>query len=111
MGTLSEPVPVTGLAENFSPIPLMAPPPLGSDMAGGDERVSAAPPWALFPPAPAGHCVPGGKRPAMVSGRFAPFTEARPSVPFSVPAAVHDAHPKSAERYDYRYLRREHTLM
>src|SRR5215210_3154325 len=32
MGTLSEPKPVTGLAENFSPMPLRAPPPLGSEM-------------------------------------------------------------------------------
>ena len=29
MGMLSEPVPVTALAENFSPMPRMAPPPLG----------------------------------------------------------------------------------
>ena len=29
-----EPVPVTGLAANFSPMPLMAPPPLGKLMAG-----------------------------------------------------------------------------
>src|SRR5881397_3600054 len=34
MGTVMEPVPVTGLAENFSPIPRIAPPPLGSEMAG-----------------------------------------------------------------------------
>jgi hypothetical protein len=33
MGTLSEPVPVTRLVANFSPIPRMAPPPLGRDMA------------------------------------------------------------------------------
>ena len=37
MGTLKEPVPVTGLAENFSPIPLIAPPPFGSDIEGGVE--------------------------------------------------------------------------
>src|SRR5215211_6345657 len=48
MGTLIEPVPVTGLAENFSPIPRMAPPPLGSDMEGGDNWVLPTVP----PPAP-----------------------------------------------------------
>jgi hypothetical protein len=35
MGTVIDPVPVTGLAANFSPIPLIAPPPLGRDIAGG----------------------------------------------------------------------------
>ena len=34
MGAGIEPVPVTGLAANFSPIPRMAPPPLGRLMAG-----------------------------------------------------------------------------
>lgn len=34
-GTAIEAVPVTGLAVNFSPIPRMAPPPLGRAMAGG----------------------------------------------------------------------------
>jgi hypothetical protein len=29
-----EPVPVTGLAPNFSPIPRIAPPPFGVDIAG-----------------------------------------------------------------------------
>jgi len=29
-----EPVPVTGFAANFSPIPRMAPPPLGKEMVG-----------------------------------------------------------------------------
>ena len=33
-GTASEPVPVTGLAANFSPIPRIAPPPLGSERVG-----------------------------------------------------------------------------
>jgi hypothetical protein len=37
MGTVIEPVPVTGLAANFSPIPRMAPPPLGSEMEGAFE--------------------------------------------------------------------------
>lgn len=36
MGTLNEPVPVTGLAENLSPMPRMAPPPLGKEMAGAE---------------------------------------------------------------------------
>lgn len=34
-GTDNEPVPVTGFAENFSPIPRIAPPPLGNEIAGG----------------------------------------------------------------------------
>jgi hypothetical protein len=34
MGTVMEPVPVTGLAVNFSPIPRIAPPPLGKEMDG-----------------------------------------------------------------------------
>src|SRR5713226_3414029 len=34
IGTVKEPVPVTGLAANFSPIPRIAPPPLGSVMDG-----------------------------------------------------------------------------
>ena len=34
MGTDSEPVPVTGLAANFLPMPRMAPPPLGRLVAG-----------------------------------------------------------------------------
>ena len=35
MGTLMEPVPVTGLAANFSPMPRIAPPPFGSEIEGG----------------------------------------------------------------------------
>src|SRR5690349_11315714 len=35
IGTDIEPVPVTGFAANFSPIPRMAPPPLGSVIPGG----------------------------------------------------------------------------
>lgn len=34
MGTESEPVPVTGFAENFSPIPCIAPPPFGRLICG-----------------------------------------------------------------------------
>ncbi|OEU61971.1 MAG: hypothetical protein BBJ57_05765 [Desulfobacterales bacterium PC51MH44] len=34
IGTLRDPVPVTGLAANFSPMPRIAPPPFGSDMEG-----------------------------------------------------------------------------
>jgi hypothetical protein len=34
MGIWREAVPVTGLAENFSPIPRIAPPPLGSEGTG-----------------------------------------------------------------------------
>ena len=35
IGTIIEPVPVTGLAANFSPMPRMAPPPLGSASCSG----------------------------------------------------------------------------
>src|ERR1700733_782731 len=35
IGTLSEPVPVDGLAENFSSMPRIAPPPLGKPICGG----------------------------------------------------------------------------
>src|SRR5260370_21310187 len=53
MGTVIEPVPVTGFAANFSPIPWMAPPPFGRDNAGGDaglrspgfEDAGWAPSW------------------------------------------------------------------
>jgi len=38
MGTLIDPVPVTGLAANFSPTPRTAPPPLGKEMDAGAER-------------------------------------------------------------------------
>ena len=34
IGTLIEPVPVTGFAANFSPIPRIAPPPFGRDIDG-----------------------------------------------------------------------------
>jgi hypothetical protein len=34
IGTVSDPVPVTGLAANFSPIPRIAPPPLGNETCG-----------------------------------------------------------------------------
>lgn len=36
MGTVIEPVPVTGFAANFSPMPRMAPPPLGRFMDGAE---------------------------------------------------------------------------
>jgi hypothetical protein len=56
MGMLSEPVPVTGFAANYSPIPRMAPPPLGKDMAGGEEKAlpAEAPPLAPSSLAPEG---------------------------------------------------------
>src|SRR6266851_6732988 len=45
---LSEPVPVTGLAENFSSTPRIAPPPLGRFICGGvNGEASALEP---FPP-------------------------------------------------------------
>jgi hypothetical protein len=34
MGTVGEPVPVTGLTENFSPMPRIAPPPFGRLIVG-----------------------------------------------------------------------------
>ncbi len=34
MGTEKAPVPVTGFIENFSPIPRIAPPPLGNEICG-----------------------------------------------------------------------------
>src|SRR4051812_37362931 len=51
MGTDIDPVPVTGLAANFSPMPRMAPPPLGKLIVGADTlKVSfsdGAPPGDL----------------------------------------------------------------
>src|SRR5262245_12374663 len=38
MGTLSEPVPVTGLTASFSPSPRRAPPPCGRLRAGGSKE-------------------------------------------------------------------------
>src|SRR5215217_5679688 len=79
MGTLSEPVPVTGLAENFSPIPLMAPPPLGSDMAGGDEGMpSVGSPRALSPLEPADPSVPAESCHGSVEDRSVPFMKVSP---------------------------------
>lgn len=43
MGTVSEPVPVTGFALNFSPMPRIAPPPLGSVIAGAVNSDDAGP--------------------------------------------------------------------
>jgi hypothetical protein len=43
---LIEAVPVTGFAANFSPMPLIAPPPFGRATAGGEKRWS--PPLVLF---------------------------------------------------------------
>src|SRR5829696_6226057 len=79
MGTLREPVPVTGLAENFSPIPRMAPPPLGNDMVGGDERVrSILPSWASSPPEPAERGVPEEAPHESVEDRSVPFIRGSP---------------------------------
>src|SRR5438094_4088381 len=39
IGTVIDPVPVTGLAANFSPIPRIAPPPLGNEIVGGAVRL------------------------------------------------------------------------
>ena|SRR5438876_879203 len=48
IGTVIEPVPVTGFAANFSPIPRIAPPPLGSEMVGGVNGVRSAAPFSEF---------------------------------------------------------------
>lgn len=37
IGTVTDPVPVTGLAANFSPMPRIAPPPFGREMAGAEK--------------------------------------------------------------------------
>lgn len=66
-GMVSDPVPVTGLAETFSPIPRTAPPPLGSVTAGGAGTPAGAPgaracdpvPGALEPPGGSGPCSSG----------------------------------------------------
>jgi hypothetical protein len=51
IGTLIEPVPVTGFAANFSPMPQIAPPPFGSESDGADteneSRVGAPFPAAV----------------------------------------------------------------
>jgi hypothetical protein len=47
MGTDIDPVPVTGFAPNFSPIPRMAPPPFGSEMVGGAGDGEGPPSWLL----------------------------------------------------------------
>src|SRR6185436_13951106 len=39
IGTVIEPVPVTGLAANFSPMPRIAPPPLGREILGAANGV------------------------------------------------------------------------
>jgi hypothetical protein len=52
MGTDIEPVPVTGFAANFSPMPRMAPPPFGIVMAGAaieNEFWGASLPLVSFP--------------------------------------------------------------
>jgi hypothetical protein len=38
MGSDMEPAPVAGLAANFSPMPRIAPPPFGREIAGGATR-------------------------------------------------------------------------
>ena len=47
MGIVIAPVPVTGLAANFSPMPRMAPPPLGSEIEGASARLAAVPAFSL----------------------------------------------------------------
>src|SRR5215218_7143695 len=76
MGTVMEPLPVTGLAENFSPMPRMAPPPLGSDIVGGDGRLSPA----TSLPAPTSRCpsdpgIPAGSCCRLLLGWSGPCTK------------------------------------
>ena len=53
IGRVIEPVPVTGLAANFSPIPRIAPPPLGSEICGAvNGEASALPFLSLSPVVP-----------------------------------------------------------
>src|SRR5262245_42983850 len=51
MGTLIEPVPVTGLAANFSPMSRIAPPPFGSEGTGATGPLGLAAPSDLAPSA------------------------------------------------------------
>ena len=63
-----EPVPVTGLAANFSPMLRMAPPPLGNDMEGGangEAPASPPPPSELVPRWDAGMDCFESSRPAI----------------------------------------------
>jgi hypothetical protein len=56
IGTNIEQVPVTGLAANFSPIPRMAPPPLGSEIEGPVcSLLVSEVGGVLFPKTMAGH--------------------------------------------------------
>jgi hypothetical protein len=48
IGTVIEPVPVTGFAANFSPMPRIAPPPFGNWMDGARTWRSAADLSAAF---------------------------------------------------------------
>jgi hypothetical protein len=48
IGTVIAPVPVTGLAANFSPIPRIAPPPLGRLMVGACRVVGADDPGSCL---------------------------------------------------------------
>ena len=79
MGTLSEPVQVAGLASNFSPIPRMAPLPLGGDMAGGYEKTPLVPPWTSDPLEAVVCGVALANRCGSGAGRSAPFMNALPS--------------------------------
>jgi len=50
IGTVIEPVPVTGFAANFSPMPRIASPPLGREMEGAEIWKLSLPPALPFEP-------------------------------------------------------------
>src|SRR5215208_5558801 len=49
IGTVRDPVPVTGLAANFSPMPRIAPPPFGNATTGGAWNDPPSAPGPLRP--------------------------------------------------------------
>src|SRR5438876_11331349 len=82
-GTVIVPVPVTGLAANFSPMPRIAPPPLGSEITGAEEVFcpsafrSGFLSWTMrFPRTIDGPCLVAGlpRRPGVRTGGRPPAT-------------------------------------
>ena len=72
MGTVMEPVPVTGFAVNFSPSPRIAPPPLGIEIDGARNGFrhssgAAAPFAVLLPGSPSPSSIPGSVQTAGAS--------------------------------------------
>src|SRR5207248_2855965 len=92
IGTVMEPVPVTGLAANFSPMPRIAPPPLGRDIEGGE--LSAFPMGAFVSLSESCVC--------MLEGNGVP----RDSILTSLHSNYHQSLRSLSLR---RYLSKEHT--